>query len=141
MTPMTRAIQSPILLQDGLGGPASASAAETQSEELKILSRFLENCHAKSLPTDGAGQKTESDNSMRWVRGDSCLDDKTFRKQQRLWTFDRDERVYRCWYFEEGLSSRSSWRSDEMLLKLRAQARGLWKRCEHDEAASRLRNS
>lgn len=100
-----RMIQSAVLLATGLIGLATAlPAAEPQSAELKVLSRFVGRWHAKVVSTDGTGQKTESedDASMSWVLGDSYLEDKVGENLTGLWTFDRDERVYRCWYFPAG---------------------------------------
>jgi hypothetical protein len=105
MASTKRTIQSAVLLATALFGLVAAlPAAEPQSAELKVLSRFVGRWHAKSVSTDGTGQKTESedDASMRWVVGDSYLEDKVDEKLMGLWTFDRDERVYRCWYFAAG---------------------------------------
>lgn len=105
MKSMRSTIPSTVLLATALIGLATAlSAAEPQSAELKILSRFVGRWHAKTVSTDGAGQKTESedDASMSWVLGDSYLEDKVGENLTGLWTFDRDEQVYRCWYFPAG---------------------------------------
>lgn len=100
-----RTIQSTVLLTSVfIGSVAALPAAEPPSEELKVLSRFVGRWHAKTVSTDGAGQKTESedDASMQWVLGDSYLEDKVGENLTGLWTFDREERVYRCWYFPAG---------------------------------------
>ena len=100
-----RTIQSRVVLATVLIGLVSAlPAAEPQSAELKVLSRFVGRWHAKAVSTDGAGQKTESedDASMSWVLGDSYIEDKVGEKLTGLWTFDPDERVYRSWYFPAG---------------------------------------
>lgn len=100
-----RTMQSAVLLATVVIGMATAlTAAEPQSAELKVLSRFVGRWHARTVSTDGTGQKTESadEASMRWVLGDSYVEDKVDEKLTGLWTFDRDERVYRCWYFAAG---------------------------------------
>lgn len=105
MKSMTRTIPSVALLVTVLIGTATASlAAEPQSAEMKVLSRFVGRWHARTVSTDGAGQRTESedDASVSWVLGDSYLEDKVGENLTGLWTFDRDERVYRCWYFPAG---------------------------------------
>lgn len=100
-----RIIQLAVLLGTILVGLVDVMlAAEPQSAELKVLSRFVGRWHAKTVSMDGTGQKTESedDSSISWVLGDSYLEDKVGENLTGLWTFDRDERVYRCWYFPAG---------------------------------------
>lgn len=102
---MRRTIQSTVMsVTVFLGLVAAVPAADPPSEELKVLSRFVGRWHGKTVSTDRVGQKTESEDnaSMQWVLEDSYLEDKVGENLTGVWTFDRDERVYRCWYFPAG---------------------------------------
>lgn len=98
---------------------SSVAAAEPQSAELKVLSRFVGRWHANVVSTDASGNETvtEDDATMSWVLGDSFLEDRVEDKLTGLWTFDGDQQVYRCWYFAAGshkpLVATMRWNADD----------------------------
>ena len=81
-----------------------AAQAEEPSARLKVLDRFVGTWHGTVVLTDANGKETttEDDATMRWVLGNSYIEDKIGDTLYGLWTYDKDEELYRCWYFMPG---------------------------------------
>src|SRR5690349_777542 len=82
-----------------------APAAE-QSLELKVLDRFVGKGESASISRPGKEEKpkrTTGVNTSKWVLGGQFLQD-TGRESDNTehigtWTWDREQKVYRAWYF------------------------------------------
>ena len=83
---------------------ASPASAEPKSEELKVLNHFVGTWQGKTVSTNAQGEETtvEDVGTMTWVLGDSYLEDKIGDTLYGLWTYDKDEKTHRCWYFPAG---------------------------------------
>jgi hypothetical protein len=92
-----------VALMGGLLGSVRSQADEpkTKSTELKVLDRFVGTWQGTAVLTDANAKETttEDDATMRWVLGNSYIEDKIGDTLYGLWTYDKDEELYRCWYF------------------------------------------
>ncbi len=75
-----------------------------KSAELKVLDRFVGAWHGKTVSTDASGKETtlEDHAKMRWILGESYIEDRIGDTLYGLWTYDTEDEVYRAWYFLPG---------------------------------------
>jgi len=81
----------------------SALAAE-KSDELKVLNRFIGTWHGRVSVTQPNGSQTTNahDPTIKWVCEDSYVQCNVGELFATLWTYDPDDKSYRCWYFTPG---------------------------------------